>query len=48
MDDIDPETLAIMKAMEEEESRALAEKMQNELYSGNEEAIAQAQGADPF
>jgi len=42
--DIDPDTLAIMKAMEEEESRKLAEQLQNDLYSGNEDAIRDAMG----
>jgi len=33
-----------MKAMEEEESRKLAEQLQNDLYSGNEDAIRDAMG----
>ena len=42
--DIDPDTYAIMKAIEDEESQRLAEQLQNEIYSGNEDAIRSAMG----
>lgn len=41
---MDPDTLAAIRAMDEEESRIAAEKLQNDLFSGNEDAIAAAMG----
>jgi hypothetical protein len=36
--------LALQRAIDEEESERLAQQLQNDLYSGNEEAIAAAMG----